>query len=210
MSRLNFRKNIQEAGHEVRGGTRLLLLVFSSAEDESSLKTFTETLEDEKVIKVLEREVAVVSMDMEKNKKMAGKYNIEWIPTFIVADESGNELERWVGYLPPVEFIEQLMLSKGLAEFHLKRYREAIREFEVLVDEYPDSELVPEAKFYLGAASYKENGTTDAFDDACEMLTTTHPESIWTKKCSVWAHPSKQRKPFVGYDQGGSAGSGAY
>ncbi|MDP2689105.1 MAG: thioredoxin fold domain-containing protein, partial [Deltaproteobacteria bacterium] len=199
MNRLNWRKNMTEAASEISGGTRLLLMFFHRAEDESCIKTLTETLEDENVVRVIEREAVPLKFEVEENKEMAGRYHIDWVPTFIVAEENGRELERWVGYLPPREFTEQLLLSKGIAAFHLERLAEAIREFEELVEEFPDSELVPEAEYYLGAASYKQTGSTDAFDDACEMLTRTHPESIWTKKCAVWAHPPRFKKPFVGY-----------
>lgn len=210
MTRLQWRKNIDEASSEIRGGTRLLLMVFHSKDDESSCKVLAETLENERVVSVVEREFAPVKIDVEENKEMAERYHVDWTPAFIITDENGRELERFVGYLPPEEFIEQMLLSKGLAAFHINRYAEAIGEFEELVEEFPDSDLVPEAEYYLGAASYKHTGSTDVFGDACEMLTRTHPESIWTKKCSVWAHQSKYSKPFVGYDQGGSGGSGAY
>jgi len=38
----------------------------------------------------------------------------------------------------------------------------------------------------------------------------THPESPWTKRCSIWGRSKNYLRPFVGYDGGGSAGSGAY
>lgn len=210
MNGLSWRKDINEARSEISGGTRLLLLIFHRADDESSVKTLTETLADENVIRIIERESVPLKFEIEENKDMAREHHIDWIPAFILADENGRELERWVGYLPAREFVEQMMLSKGLAAFHLERFEEAIREFEELVREFPDSEFVPEAEYYRGVASFKSTGSTDVLDDACEMLLKTHPESIWTKKCTVWSRAPHYKRPYVGYSSGGSAGSGAY
>lgn len=209
MKTMNWKTNIKEAASEVSGGTRLLLMLFHG-DDESSKKTLNETLTDEKVLSIIEREAVGLKFDVNESKDLARERHIDWTPTFMIADERGVELERWVGYLPAQEFIEQMILSKGLAAFHLERLEEAVSEFEELVDKYPNSQYVPEAEYYLGAASYKQTGTTDVFGDACEILSRTHPDSIWTKKCSIWAHETKYKKPFVGYNQGGSAGSGAY
>jgi len=209
MKTLTWKKDVREAASEISGGTRLLLMLFYG-DDASSKRVLSETLKDEKVVEIIDREAVALKFDVNEHKEMVKEHHIDLTPTFILMDESGRELERWVGYLPAQEFVEQLILSKGLAAFHLERLEEAVREFEELVEDYPNSQYVPEAEFYLGAAAYKQTGTTDGFGDACDMLTRTHPDSIWTKKCSIWAHETKYKKPFVGYDQGGSAGSGAY
>lgn len=209
MKTMIWRKNIQEASSEISGGTRLLLMLFHG-NDQSSVRVLNETLTNDKVVGIIEREAVALKFNVNEFKEMAVERHIDLTPTFIIADESGRELERWVGYLPAQEFVEQMILSKGLAAFHLERLEEAVSEFEELVADYPDSQYVPEAEYYLGAAAYKQTGTTDVFGDACEILTRTHPDSIWTKKCSIWAHETKYKKPFVGYNQGGSAGSGAY
>ena len=48
-----------------------------------------------------------------KSKDLVKKYGIEWTPTFLVADPDGNEVYRFVGYLPPEDFIAQLTLGLG-------------------------------------------------------------------------------------------------
>ena len=202
MKTMEWRKDINEVASEISGGTRLLLMLFHG-DDESSVKTLKETLTNDRVIDIISREAVALKFNVEEFKDLATEHRIDWTPTFILADEMGRELERWVGYLPPQEFIEQMILSKGLAAFHLERLEEAVSEFEELVADYPGSKYVPEAEYYLGAASYKQTGTTDVFGDACEILTRTHPDNIWTKKCSIWAHETKYKKPFVGYNQGG-------
>lgn len=211
MSGLMWRKEIQEAGREITGGTRLLLLFFSGGKEcEGTEKLLEETFHDDKVVGLIEREAVPVMFDITENKEIAGKYHVDWTPTLVIADENGTELERFVGYLPSRDFMAQMTLSKGLAAFHMNRLDEARREFELLVAEFPESELVPEAEYYLGATKFKETGDTFPLGEISMELAKKYPDSIWTKKCSVWAHDYEGRRVFVGYDQGGSAGSGAY
>ncbi|MBI5810520.1 MAG: thioredoxin fold domain-containing protein [Deltaproteobacteria bacterium] len=210
MKGMEWRKNIEEACTEIEGGTRQLMLFFQHPDCEGSKKMIKETLADERVVGVIERDTAPLIFNTAIEADLARKYRVDWTPTFIIADEKGNELERWVGYLPPEDFIAQLELSKGLSAFHLGRYEETVRDMQELVDDHPKSELVPEAEYYLGAAIYKMKGDAYQLGEICDTLMDTFPESLWTKKCSVWAHLAEERKSFVAFDTGGSAGSGAY
>lgn len=199
-----------EALIEVQGGTRLPLLVFTRQGCEGSRKVLDEVMADEKVIAAIERETAPVLIDIDKDREMALRYRVDWTPAFVLCGEDGEALERWEGYLPAEDFIPQLLLSKGLACFHTGRHEEAIREFEMIAEDHPASELVPEAEYYLGAATFKLTGETDKLTDVCHDLLMTHPESPWTKRCSIWGRSHNHLRQFVGYDGGGSAGSGAY
>lgn len=209
MKLINWRKNEAEALNEIKNGTRLLLRFLYSPVCEGSKKTMEETFNDEQVAKVIERDTVPVMINIDEKKELGRKYRADWTPAFVIADEEGRELERFVGYLPPKEFIAQLLLSKGLADFHLERYREAVALFEELIDVCPDSELVPEAEYFIGASNFKVTGSAESLGEVCHTLNTKYPESLWTKRCSIWAHMPLHR-PVVGYDQGGSAGSGAY
>ena len=212
MRGINWRKSIEEVSGEISGGTRLPLLFFYRGSGcEGSKKTLEEVFRTQSVVDVIERETAPVMFDILKSQEQATKYHVDWTPTVVLTNENGMELERWVGYLPAEDFIAQLTLSKGLAAFHLERYQEAEREFEMLVHEYPKSELVPEAEYFLGIAKFKEKGDSYPLGEICGFLQENYPESLWTKRCSIWSHlVSESRKPYVAFDQGGSAGSGAY
>lgn len=210
MNRLNWRKNLTEALNEIHGGSRLPLLFFYRQDCEGSLKTLNEVMTDDKVVSAIERETAPVMVDIEQNQDLAREYRVDWTPAFIICDEDGKELERWVGFLPSEDFIPQITLSKGLAAFHLGRHDEAIREFEMILDEHAGSELVPEAEYFLGASTFKLTGETEKLTEICHDLVLTHPDSPWTKRCTIWGRQSNYLRPFVGYDGGGSAGSGAY
>ena len=211
MASLTWGKGIQEAITEMSGGTRLLMLFLHRTDCESSQKMLTETFNDQKVISIMERETVPVKIDVSTREDLVKKYHVDFTPTFVFTDESGVELDRWVGFLPPDEFIAQLTLSKGLADFHLNRLKEAEREFELVIEESPQSELVPEAEYYLGITRVKEEGSNLPMGKICETLMNKYPNSIWTKRCSVWSYlVTGGPKTFVDYNQGGTLGSGAY
>lgn len=209
MDRVEWKKNMNEAEEEIRGGTRQLLLFFYAPEDcEGSRRTMDEVLTDHTVVNLIERSAAPLKFDISADPEMAKRYRVDLTPAFVIAGEDGVELERWVGYLPAAEFKEQLMLSKGLAAFHLNRYRDAMREFEEIVNEHSASELAPEAEFYLGIAGYRASGDTDVLAEACDNLKTNHPGSLWTKRCSAFSHLTRTLN--IQYVSGGSLGGGAY
>ncbi len=208
MYTINWKKDMKEATNAVTGGSKLALLLFHDPHEEGSQKTLEETLINDDVGKLVERECEAVRYNVNESSEMAKHYRVDWTPAFILVDETGAELERWVGYLPPEEFKAELLLSKGLGDFHLGRYGEAISLFNELIDECPASELVPEARYFLGVASFKSSGDIGKLAEAAYTLSTEHPESLWAKRCSMWAHTYK--KPFVAYSGGGSVGSGAY
>ncbi len=207
MKKISWRKGIEEASREISGGSRLLLLFFHRAGCEGSLKTIEQVFMDESVIDLIERETAPVMINAEDSAELARKYRVDWTPAFVIADESGAELVRWVGYLPPDDFRAQLMLSKGLGAFHLDRLVEAEREFDMLIDDFPESELVPEATYFRGIASLKHGDSSD-LGVMCGIMQDKYPESQWTKRCSIWSHSiNRSRRPFVNYSGGGGPGT---
>lgn len=210
MNRIEWKRNLTEALNETRGGSRLPMIFFYGKECEGSKKMLGEVLNDEKVVRAIERETAPMMVDVEGDRELARRFKVDWTPTFVICDDEGNALERIEGYLPAEDFIPQLLLSKGLADFHLQRHEDAIKEFELIVEEHPTSELVPEAEYYLGASTFKVTGETDKLAEVCHELVMTHPDSAWTKRCSIWGRSKNELRQFIGYDGGGSAGSGAY
>jgi len=211
MKQIPWRKDYDTAINEISGGTRLLMLFFHDPKNEGSKKTLDEILPDDQVLRFIEREFAPLMYDINENTEMVERYSVDWTPAFVICDETGRELERWVGYLPKEDFIAQVLLSKGLADFHLNRYKEAETEFEELIGQHASSDLVPEAEYFLGVTKYKETGDTFHLGAICNKLKEKWPDNSWTKRCSIWSGIGHQaRSPYVAYDQGGSGSSGAY
>ncbi len=75
-------------------------------------------------------------------KRFGGK----WTPTLIILDEDGTEHHRLIGFLPPENFIAQIILGKGKVEFDLDQFERAIQTFQEALVRYPKTEAAPEAQ----------------------------------------------------------------
>lgn len=187
MTGINWKEDIRAAGREVQGTSRFVLMFFHHSECGGCKKTISITFNDPRVQEELNHGFAPVQYLVTRDQDMTARYKVEWTPTFILADEYGVELERWVGYLPPDEFIAQIHLSRGLSEFHRNRFRDAETAFEWIIDNQPDSEVAPEARYYMGVALYKETGDSSHLSRTWEAMNRRYPGNYWTKKASAWS-----------------------
>ncbi len=89
------------------------------------------------------------------NKELADKYNVSWTPTILVLDADGKEHYRSVGFLQPDVFIATFELGKAHYYLDREQFAEARALLEELIERCPVPEVVPEAIFYHGVASYK-------------------------------------------------------
>ena len=111
------------------------------------------TYKDEKVIEFLGGTVAL-KYDAEKGvgEELAGKYRVVAYPTLIVFNSSGEEIDRFVGYLPPAEFIETIEgYTKGVGTtlFYEKKLADNPDDFELLYTlgmKYADAVRAEKAK----------------------------------------------------------------
>ena len=73
---------------------------------------------------------------------MVNRFGVKWTPTLIVLDPDQREHHRFTGYLPPEDFIAQIMLGKGKAEFDLDHFEQAIQCFQEILSGIPKQMLV--------------------------------------------------------------------
>lgn len=187
MSGLKWLNNFEAARDMAISTKKLVLLFFHSPACSGCKKTLETTFTDPAVAELLEGDFACVKYNVLQDENMTACYKVEWTPTFMITDSDGRELERWVGYLPPDEFITQVHLSEGLAEMHAKRFKAAETAFEWIIDHRPDSEAAPEARYYMGVALYKDTGDARHLERTWETMSKRYPSNNWTKKASAWS-----------------------
>ncbi|MBI5588159.1 MAG: thioredoxin fold domain-containing protein [Deltaproteobacteria bacterium] len=187
MSNIKWLKSLEEAQKEVRGLNKLIFMFFHHPHCGGCKKTMEIDFNEPRVAEIINRDFAPVSFTVTEAEDMTARYNIEWTPTFILADGNGKELERWVGYLPPEDFISQIYLTEGLSAFHRNRFKEAEGDFEWIIDNNPDSDVAPEARYYMGVALYKESGDPVHLSRTWESMHKRYPDDYWTKKASAWS-----------------------
>jgi tetratricopeptide (TPR) repeat protein len=105
----------------------------------------------------------------------------------VILDQDGEEHHRFVGYLPPEDFIAQIILGKGKAEFDLDHFEQAIQCFQEILVRFPKTEGAPEAQYYLGVSKYKASHDPKELKLGLEVLQWDYPSSEWTKKAQVYS-----------------------
>lgn len=187
MSGIKWSESLEAAQRTVRGTNKLIFMFFHHPDCGGCKKTMEIDFKDEQVIELIERDFVPVSFLVTEAQDVTARFKIEWTPTFVISDENLVELERWVGYLPPEDFTSQIYLSEGLAAFHRNRFKEAENDFAWIIDNRPDAETAPEARYFLGVSLYKETGDAQHLARTWESMSKRYPGNHWTKKASAWS-----------------------
>jgi thioredoxin-related protein len=185
---LRWPNDIKKAMDEAKRTNRLMLIFFHSNACSGCRATISKTLPDPKVSKFIGRMFVPTAFEVSdpRSGDLMKRYGFEWTPTFIVADAGGNEVYRWVGYLPPGDFCAEMLFAEGRAAFKDKGWDRAERCYSSVVDRFPDSEAAPEALYYTGVARYEKTHDASNLADANKKLQAKYPKSSWAKKASVW------------------------
>ena len=112
---------------------------------------------------------------------------MKWTPTIIILDSDGDEHHRFIGFLPPEDFIGQSILGRGKAGFNLEYFDQAIQCFQELLIRYPKTDAAPEAQYFLGVSKYKASHDPRELKSNFEILQRDYAGSEWTKKAQVYA-----------------------
>ena len=120
------------------------------------------------------------------NKDLVGKYNVSWTPTILVLDSDGKEHYRSVGFLQPDVFIATFELGKARYYLDLEQFAEARALLEELIERCPVPEVLPEAIFFHGVASFKQTHDGKPLKKAYETLMAKYPQSEWAKRAEPY------------------------
>jgi hypothetical protein len=130
-------------------------------------------------------------------KRLGERYGVQWTPAILVVDPLGVERHRIEGFLPADELLAHLTLGLGKSAFAHQQFGEAERWFRELVERYPRTDAAPEALYWAGVALYKKTNDATALAHTAEALMRQYPDSVWTKKASVWLKPEVSRNARV-------------
>ena len=125
-----------------------------------------------------------VRIDTDEQPELTLQYRSSWTPTFVILGSDGTEYYRETGYLPPRELLAHLSLALGRASFEQRDFAEASRHLATMVDRYGESELVPEALYFLGVSKNKVSGKADERRAVWKQIIDQYPKSDWAKKVS--------------------------
>ena len=80
----------------------------------------------------------------------------------------------------------KLALGIAKAAFSRGNFHDSQRRFSDIAEQYPNSDVAPEAVYWSGVSSYKMTGEAVALQKAGQILHEKYPLSEWAKKASVY------------------------
>ncbi len=113
--------------------------------------------------------------------------DVVWTPTTLLLDESGKERHRIEGYLPKDEFAAQLTLGLARVSFMHKKWADAEKLYDEILQKYPDSAAAPEAVYWKAVSHYKTTNDHMVLGEVPKTLQQKYPNSVWAKKALPWA-----------------------
>lgn len=145
----------------------------------------TVTYPNEGVAKFVELNFIPVQIEI-TNKELTDKYLVSWTPTILVLDAEGKEHYRSVGFLPPDEFIATFTVGKGRFYLDTDQLALARATFEEAVERCPHPNVVPEAIYWRGVATYKHTHDPKPLREVYDTLTAKYPQSDWANRAEPY------------------------
>jgi Thioredoxin-like domain len=128
-----------------------------------------------------------VRLHVKKHPEAMERFGVNWTPTVLIVDSEGKEQHRIEGYLPADEFLGQLQLGFGHAQFARKNFADAERQFRDVCERLSGTEAAAEAMYWAGVSRYKATNDASALKATAQAFKDRYKDSIWAKKASVWA-----------------------
>jgi tetratricopeptide (TPR) repeat protein len=140
------------------------------------------TYPHEKVAAYVSAHFIPLKLNIKEHGDLAGKFQANWTPTILCVDQDGVSRHRLIGFLPPDDYLVELILVRGRWFFDQGKHDEAVTTFAGLVKEFPNSPQAPEAQYWLGVSRYRKSGNRDELIKAWEELGKRYPGSYWARK----------------------------
>jgi hypothetical protein len=123
-----------------------------------------------------------INVTEETAKPLIARFHQFWTPDLRRFDADGDELYRWNGFLPPFEFVPQLLVAQGQACLRLSEAGGAAATYEEVLCRFPTSHVAAEAAYFLAVARYKTSGKPNDLADGWKELQSRYPDSPWRLK----------------------------
>lgn len=118
----------------------------------------------------------------ESAKPVVERFRQVWTPDLRILDADGFEYYRWNGYLPPFEFLPQLLVAEAHARLRQKNVQAAAELYNDVVERFPTSPIAPEAAYYAAVANYRASKDSADLMKGWEKLRSRYPGSDWRLK----------------------------
>jgi hypothetical protein len=115
---------------------------------------------------------------------MVQRFYQVWTPDLRLVTPTGVDLYHWNGYLPPAEFLPQLLVAQAQTLLRLHDEPGATAVYREVLERFPASAVAPEAQYFFAVSAYKHGHAASDLLDNWRRLQTQYPNSIWRVKQS--------------------------
>lgn len=125
-----------------------------------------------------------VQLNQRENLEFFTQNKIIWTPTVTICDAQGLEHFRWIGYLPPEEFLPKMKFALAWLALLKQDYGKAAVILKEIASSHKDSLTAPEALYWLGVAKWKASRDFADLSRVWTSLMKTYPNSEAAIKAS--------------------------
>ena len=143
------------------------------------------TYPDERVSQIIRVNFIPVQIDITEHPEFTDRFAAHWTPTIIFLDQEGREHRRSVGFKPPEDFAAELEMGLAQITFNRGQYEDAVRRYERIVEEYPESEAAPESLYMVGVSRYRATKDPKYLNQYWDEVMERYPGSRWAKAGDV-------------------------
>jgi hypothetical protein len=168
-----------------------LLIDFSAAPDWGACARLeAESYGDVGLASFIHENFVPLGVHIKENPRNFRRFDVFWTPTVLVADHDGKERWRLEGYLTKDEF--RAHLEMGLARIALfsKKWPDAERRYNEIIERHPHSVYAPQAVYYKGISRYSISHQSAELADTAKALAEQFPNSEWRLRSLPWSHES--------------------
>lgn len=142
------------------------------------------TYPDAEVADTINQDFVPVQINTQEdaNKHVIERFRQIWTPDIRVLGSDGFDYYHWNGYLPPFEYLPQLLAGQAMALLRSHDESGAGDIYHEVVRRFPTSAVAPEAQYYLAVARYKASGQGKDLATGWHQLQKQYPNSIWRIK----------------------------
>lgn len=103
-------------------------------------------------------------------------------------DAKGVERYRIEGYLPKEWFSARLQMALARVAFMHKKFADAQKLYEEIVNRFGDLALAAEAMYWAAVSKYKATNDHTALGEVATELAEKFPNDEWRLKSLPWEH----------------------
>jgi hypothetical protein len=125
-----------------------------------------------------------VQLNQSQSLTLFKENKVIWTPTLTACDVRGEEQDRWVGYLPPEEFLPRVKFARARLAMSAQAWGEAASVLDEITSLHKNSFIAADALYWLGVARWKVSKNFDDLNGAWTRVMEEYPKSEAAAKAS--------------------------